>query len=57
MMLKKRYKRKKGPVRSKKVTFDGINFASGLEKHMYYKIRLILKLIRLKDRVMAKVIW
>ena len=29
-MMKKRYKRKKGPVRSKKVTFDGIQFASGL---------------------------
>ena len=39
MMLKKRYKRKKGPVRSKKVTFDGINFASGLEKHMYIALK------------------
>ena len=34
-MMKKKYKRKKGPVRSKKVTFDGITFASGLEKYMY----------------------
>ena len=33
--MKKKYKRKKGPVRSKKVTFDGITFASGLEKYMY----------------------
>jgi len=33
--MKKRFKRKKGPVRSKKVTFDGITFASGLEKYMY----------------------
>ena len=33
--MKKRYKRKKGPVRSKKVTFDGITFASGLEKYLY----------------------
>ena len=39
MILKKRYKRKKGPVRSKKVTFDGINFASGLEKHMYIALK------------------
>ena len=31
--MKKR--RKKGPVRAKKVTFDGIKFASGLEKYMY----------------------
>ena len=34
-MMRKKYKRKKGPVRSKKVTFDGIIFASGLEKYMY----------------------
>tara|TARA_R110002096_G_scaffold127562_1_gene275494 strand:- start:139 stop:603 length:465 start_codon:yes stop_codon:yes gene_type:complete len=33
--MKKRFSRKKGPVRSKKVTFDGITFASGLEKYMY----------------------
>ena len=39
MMLKKRYKRKKGPVRSKKVTFDGIKFASGLEKYMYIALK------------------
>ena len=37
--LKKRYKRKKGPVRSKKVTFDGITFASGLEKYMYMALK------------------
>ena len=37
--LKKRYKRKKGPVRSKKVTFDGIKFASGLEKYMYIALK------------------
>tara|TARA_R100001594_G_scaffold14725_3_gene31276 strand:+ start:69 stop:527 length:459 start_codon:yes stop_codon:yes gene_type:complete len=39
MTLKKRYKRKKGPVRSKKVTFDGITFASGLEKYMYIALK------------------
>jgi hypothetical protein len=33
--MKKRFSRKKGPVRSKKVTYDGIKFASGLEKYMY----------------------
>ena len=38
-MMKKRYKRKKGPVRSKKVTFDGIQFASGLEKYMYLALK------------------
>ena len=32
-------RRKKGPVRSKKVTFDGITFASGLEKYMYIALK------------------
>ena len=38
-MMKKKIKRKKGPVRSKKVTFDGITFASGLEKYMYTALK------------------
>jgi hypothetical protein len=38
-MMKKKYKRKKGPVKSKKVTFDGITFASGLEKYMYQALK------------------
>ena len=35
------YKRKKkrGPVVSKKVTYDGINFASGLERYMYMALQ------------------
>ena len=38
--LRNRYKKKKrGPVRSKKVTFDGIQFASGLEKYMYKALK------------------
>ena len=39
--LKSRYKKKKkrGPVRAKKVTFDGIKFASGLEKYMYMALK------------------
>ena len=35
----KKFKRKKGPVRSKKVTFDGITFASGLERYMYQVLK------------------
>ena len=35
----RKYKRKKGPVRSKKVTHDGITFASGLEKYMYIALK------------------
>ena len=37
--MKKRYKRKRGPVVSKKTTYDGITFASGLEKHMYKALK------------------
>ena len=39
MIMKRKIKRKKGPVRSKKVTFDGITFASGLEKYMYMALK------------------
>ena len=39
MMMKRRIKRKKGPVRAKKVSFDGITFASGLEKYMYIALK------------------
>ena len=34
--MKKSFKRKKGPVQSKKITYDGIKFASGLERYMYH---------------------
>jgi len=39
MMSKKRYSKKRGPVRAKKVSFDGIQFASGLEKYMYMALK------------------
>ena len=35
----KKYSKKRGPVRAKKVTFDGIKFASGLEKYMYIALK------------------
>ena len=38
MRFKKRSK-KKGPVRAKKVSYDGIDFASGLEKFMYKALK------------------
>jgi len=38
MTFKKRRK-KRGPVRAKKVTYDGITFASGLEKYMYMALK------------------
>ena len=43
--MRKRRK-KKGPVRSKKVMFDGITFASGLERYMYQALK--------KARIKAK---
>ena len=44
--MRRKFKRKQGPVRSKKVTVDGIQFASGLEKYMY----LALKEAKIKAR-------
>ena len=40
-MMKKNYRKKKkrGPVQSKKISFDGITFASGLEKYMYTALK------------------
>jgi len=39
MRKKRSYKRKRGPVQAKKVTYDGINFASGLERYMYMALK------------------
>jgi len=38
-MLRRKKSTKRGPVRAKKVTYDGINFASGLEKRMYMALK------------------
>ena len=41
-IMKKTFKkisRKKGPVRANKVSYDGINFASSLEKRMYIALK------------------
>ena len=35
----RRKRKNKGPVRSKKVVFDGITFASGLERYMYQALK------------------
>ncbi len=37
--MKRSYKRKRGPVQSKKIIVDGIKFASGLEKYMYQALK------------------
>ena len=48
--MKKKFKRKRGPVRAKKVTYDGIKFASGLEKYMY----MCLKKAKIKAKYEGK---
>ena len=35
----RRKTRKKGPVRAKKISYDGHNFASGLERYMYMGLK------------------
>ena len=48
-IMKKTFKkrsRKKGPVRANKVSHDGIQFASGLEKYMYIALK--------KNKIKAK---
>jgi len=37
--MRKQFKRKKGPVQSKKISQDGIQFASGLEKYTYEALK------------------
>ena len=37
--MKRNISRKKGPVRAKKCTVDGIELASGLEKYMYLALK------------------
>ena len=39
MYKRRRPTRKKGPVQSKKISYDGHNFASGLEKYMYMALK------------------
>ena len=35
----RRKSKKKGPVRAKKISYDGHNFASGLERYMYIALK------------------
>ena len=37
--MKKFYKKKRGPVQSKKISYDNITFASGLERYMYMALK------------------
>ena len=37
--MRRRKNKQRGPVRAKKVIYDGITFASGLEKYMYRALK------------------
>ena len=37
--MRRRKPRKRGPVQAKKITYDGIKFASGLERYMYMVLK------------------
>ena len=37
--MRKRRSKKRGPVQAKRITYDGINFASGLERYMYMALK------------------
>ena len=37
--MRRKIRRKRGPVQSKKITVDGIKFASGLEAYMYKALK------------------
>ena len=39
LIMSRTSRRKKGPVRAKKVVYDGIKFQSGLEKYMYIALK------------------
>ena len=38
-MIKKKKSKKRGPVVSRKISYDGHNFASGLERYMYMALK------------------
>ena len=44
--MQKKIRRKRGPVQAKKIKYDNINFASGLEKYMYMALK--------KNKIKAK---
>ena len=37
--MRRKRSKKRGPVRAKRITYDGINFASGLERYMYMALK------------------
>ena len=37
--MRRKKSKKRGPVTAKKITYDGINFASGLERYTYIALK------------------
>ncbi len=37
--MRRKRSKKRGPVQAKRITYDGINFASGLERYMYMALK------------------
>jgi len=37
--MRRKKSKKRGPVQAKRITYDGINFASGLERYMYMALK------------------
>ncbi len=37
--MRRKKSKKKGPVQAKRISYDGINFASGLERYMYMALK------------------
>ena len=37
--MRRRKSKKRGPVQAKKISYDGINFASGLERYTYIALK------------------
>jgi hypothetical protein len=53
IMIRKKFKKrskKKGPVQAKKISYDGINFASGLERYMYMALKKLIYKLYTKDK-------
>ena len=48
--MKQSFKRKKGPVQSRKIPYDGITFASGLERYMYMALKKLKSKLCMKEK-------
>lgn len=56
--MRRKKSKKRGPVTAKKITYDGINFASGLERYTYMALKKenYLNIMRVKFSSLSKVL-